>query len=310
MNKSHPICEHPRIIVNPKLPALLAEYGCYCIRGVIHNVHVKNSAMSYFHEFDYRPFDVKKNNITRDDIDNCYVISYEDGETFPIYLEVPCGHCELCRNRRVQDYVYRMRLETEMYNYKPWFVTLTYDDDNLPPCLSVRDVQLFLKRFRINLERSGYDFKIRYAAVGELGKTGKRPHYHLIIWNIHCTTHIDYTAIKLILQRSWNKGFTMCRLVDPSNDKSFYYTAKYLHKSDCKPVIRKVRDILDLNGNHVASEIDFAPRFFYLPPEVREELVPVLSPEYVMNLGDGDELVSTTSSGLSLNPNLLGFHDI
>lgn len=58
------------------------------------------------------------------------------------------------------------------------FVTLTYDDDHLPKdwCVSVRELQLFLKRLR----RAG--FSVRYLACGEYGEKNFRPHYHLILF--------------------------------------------------------------------------------------------------------------------------------
>ena len=62
------------------------------------------------------------------------------------------------------------------------FLTLTFDDLHLPASgsVNVRDVQLFLKRFRKALTYR--NMKIRFFACGEYGDKNLRPHYHLIIF--------------------------------------------------------------------------------------------------------------------------------
>lgn len=47
--------------------------------------------------------------------------------------------------------------------------------------LYYRDIQNFIKRYRINLKRKGYDFKTQFFVVGEYGPTTKRPHFHLLL---------------------------------------------------------------------------------------------------------------------------------
>lgn len=169
-------------------------------------------------------------------LDECFVVDFSTGETFPVYLQVPCGICDICKESKITSFVERCRMETQSHDSLPWFVTLTYDDDNLPfDGVRVRDVQLFLKRFRINLERSGFDFKLRYCCSGEYGKTTHRAHYHLIMWGLDCFNPEDYERVGSILYNSWDKGYTMHRFIDPKDDKSFYYTAKYLRKENVVP---------------------------------------------------------------------------
>lgn len=59
------------------------------------------------------------------------------------------------------------------------FLTLTYSDDHLPEnySVSVREMQLFMKRLRFELQT-----KIRFFAVGEYGEQTLRPHYHALIF--------------------------------------------------------------------------------------------------------------------------------
>lgn len=61
-----------------------------------------------------------------------------------------------------------------------FFLTLTYNDEHLPPGaqLSKRDLQLFIKRLR------KVNPGIKYFAVGEYGTDKGRPHYHLVIFNL------------------------------------------------------------------------------------------------------------------------------
>lgn len=61
------------------------------------------------------------------------------------------------------------------------FVTLTYNNDHLPPdgSVSPRDLQLFVKRLR-----KLSNLKLRFYGVGEYGEVSSRPHYHLALFGI------------------------------------------------------------------------------------------------------------------------------
>jgi hypothetical protein len=60
------------------------------------------------------------------------------------------------------------------------FITLTYNDDNIPEngSLRKRDLQLFFKRLRKSLPNK----RIRYYACGEYGEELGRPHYHACLF--------------------------------------------------------------------------------------------------------------------------------
>lgn len=45
-----------------------------------------------------------------------------------------------------------------------------------------RDLQNFEKRFRIRLQRSGYDFKLKFFNVSEYGGKSLRPHFHFLLF--------------------------------------------------------------------------------------------------------------------------------
>lgn len=223
------VCSDPRIIINPKLAELLTRHRDYVFRGVVK----KYTSVRHPYDFCYSPFSVKKNSISMEDVDNCYIIDKYTSECYPIYLVVPCGHCAICKTSKINSFVHRCKLESQCYDYYPYFCTFTYDNEHIPfDGVRVRDAQLFLKRFRRNLERAGYDSKIRYVLVAEYGKKTHRPHYHAIFWNLHATDSLSCLDIHNIMESSWQQGFIMSRLIDMHDDKAFYYTSKYL-KKDC-----------------------------------------------------------------------------
>lgn len=112
----------------------------------------------------------------------------------PVYVRLekggvfaPCGLCIECLKTRQGDWSFR--LNKELRNAKTaYFITLTYDDKNLPPDgqLQKTDLQNFMKRLR-KINR----LKLKYYAVGEYGSETNRPHYHAIIFNLQDVTSIE-----------------------------------------------------------------------------------------------------------------------
>lgn len=93
-------------------------------------------------------------------------------------LALPCGKCLPCRMKQRRVWTHRIMLEAAQWRSNA-FVTLTYADSHLPQdgCVSVRAMQLFIKRLRSR----GRTF--RYYCVGEYGEETLRPHYHLALFN-------------------------------------------------------------------------------------------------------------------------------
>lgn len=223
-------CLHPQIIMNPLAGELISRFGNYTIRG-------KEFCLTKFRNllYDFKPKKIHPSllHIGHSDLDSCFITNRDTLETYPLYMEVPCGHCETCKEAKMNSFVHRCKLETMAYDCKPLFLTLTYDELHKKECgVYLRDLQLFFKRLRVNLYRRGYRETLRYVAVSEYGHKTHRPHYHAIIWNLRQTNILAYREIKDIIVKSWSQGFCMFRFVDPSDDKCFYYTSKYLAK-DC-----------------------------------------------------------------------------
>lgn len=96
--------------------------------------------------------------------------------------EVPCGQCAACRLNKAREWSIRIMNEMNYYDAS-CFLTLTYEDSNLPENRSLvkKDLQNFLKRFR-----NEFSYPIRYYASGEYGEETHRPHYHLIVFGVSC----------------------------------------------------------------------------------------------------------------------------
>lgn len=143
-------------------------------------------------------------------------------------LEIPCGQCIGCRLEKSRQWATRCMHESSLYDENS-FITLTYDDQNLPKnnSLEMRDVQLFMKRLRKKEKRK----KIRFFQCGEYGEETNRPHYHSILFNHDFTDKKYYktqNGNKLYTSNSldnlWEKG--MCVIGDVSFE-SAGYVARY-----------------------------------------------------------------------------------
>lgn len=277
-NVAHIRCESPRVIYNPKLPAIRSRLRFlhyitldYSFRGLVKSVSVDDVRVSdifsqrvFFKASTlfYKSMDCCKSvfDLFRSNIDLYYkyagyfYFTDSSGEIYPLFIAVPCNHCAICIENKRDLWSYRCQCETE-YHMKPVFAaTLTYDNAHLPygDNLSVRDTQLFLKRLRITLERHGYRSRIRYSICGEYGKDrgilNGRPHYHIILWNMPYH-ELGYLYCRDIIEFCWRNGMVRrCHIVNTSSDKAFKYQCKYLIKPDDVVLSPKYR--LGIKSNH------------------------------------------------------------
>ena len=148
---------------------------------------------------------------------------------------VPCGKCAACRKNQRFEMGARAALEARESYYNS-FLSLTYDDDHLPPDgkLDKKALQLFIKRLRKYLEPSGV--KIRYLACGEYGSETFRPHYHICIFGwqppVETLEPVGMSNEKILWRSSildllWSFGFATFEEFD---DKAAFYTAGYVLK--------------------------------------------------------------------------------
>lgn len=94
-------------------------------------------------------------------------------------VTVPCGQCDGCRKEYVRKWAARCVNEAACWEDN-LFVTLTYNEENLPVngTLVPRHLQNFMKYLR-----NEFGPGIRFYGCGEYGELGNRPHYHLLLFN-------------------------------------------------------------------------------------------------------------------------------
>lgn len=146
-------------------------------------------------------------------------------------IQVPCGQCIGCRLEKARQWAVRLTHEAQAHTYR-WFITLTYDDDHIPPHGSLRkkDFQDFMKRLR---KRSGA--KIRYLHCGEYGDLDLRPHYHAVIFGVDFPDRRRISDSQSgrpqwrsdLLAAIWGHGF--CTISDFSYEAAGY-VARYVLK--------------------------------------------------------------------------------
>lgn len=115
-----------------------------------------------------------------------------------VEISLPCGQCIGCRLERSRQWAVRCVHEASLYE-RNCFLTLTYNQENLPPSgsLQLEHFQLFMKRLR-----KKYGAGIRFFHCGEYGEQLRRPHYHSLLFN-----H-DFDDKKYFSERNGNKVWT------------------------------------------------------------------------------------------------------
>lgn len=149
-------------------------------------------------------------------------------------IEVPCGRCIGCRLLKSRQWALRCMHEASFYEENS-FLTLTYNDENLPEGakLEVEPLQKFMKRLRHHIAPK----KIRFFACGEYGDNRYndenaptqvrekhlsqygisalgRPHYHILLFGHDFGDKElikDRDGIQLFMSKSlediWQQGY-------------------------------------------------------------------------------------------------------
>lgn len=159
------------------------------------------------------------------------------------YVQVPCGKCPNCLKNRQQDWSFRIQCEadTTLRNGGScYFVTITYDEDNLPltdvgSTLVPADLSGYIKRVRRALDYKystpDHRAELRFFGCGEYGDSFDRPHYHVQMFlNIAITAE----ELRPLLESCWTYGLTLG--VHPFDVRLSEYIAKYSTKrfgEDC-----------------------------------------------------------------------------
>lgn len=148
----------------------------------------------------------------------------------------PCGKCSQCIASKVSEYTFLFRkewLKPVFARSGGSFLCLTYDNSTLPispqgyMSTKIDDLQRFMKRFRINLVRAGYDIPVKYVACTEYGSDNGRPHMHFSILGVPPVLCSD------IARKSWtDRHYGGLIDVDPLEIGGVSYCLKYLSKQN------------------------------------------------------------------------------
>lgn len=121
----------------------------------------------------------------------------------------PCGYCYQCVRKKKMDWEFRL-LSARRWADCAFFKLLTFDPEHYPtddhdiPFLK-RQLQLFIKRLRITLQRKfGEDIELKYFIASEYGERKNRLHYHCIFFIRGAKfTWVEFNGI---CRKLWNYG--------------------------------------------------------------------------------------------------------
>lgn len=155
------------------------------------------------------------------------------------------------------------------------YVTLTYNDDNLPPhhALRYRDYQRFMRKLRKALGRkrtrknrfvvqtqnenaNTCPWKVRFYMAGEYGELHGRPHFHAILFGIDFNDRRFYKRspsgekiyTSATLEKLWPHGFSSVGNVTYA---SAAYVARYIMKKRTGDGNKNDYEILDLDSGEI-----------------------------------------------------------
>lgn len=174
----------------------------------------------------YRPIQVHEGGVKEN---GKKIIVFNSKEKAMDGFKIPCGKCIGCMQTRARDWAIRCKHEA-MYHSESAFITLTYNNENLPKdgSVDVSEFQRFMKRLRFETKK-----KIRFFHCGEYGKRLQRPHYHALIFGHNFPDRTLWKEkpnrlyVSKELERLWPYGFSTIGQV---TDATAQYVARYTLK--------------------------------------------------------------------------------
>lgn len=170
----------------------------------------------------------------------------------PVFLNdnrvVACGKCFECKVKKSIEWSYRIMDEVSLHKDN-CFLSLTYNDANLPDGASLErsDLTLFIKRLRKRVEP--IKFKVFYA--GEYGDLKGRPHYHVILFGWSPPDKYFFRKSRRgndmfrspLIESCWTLGFSSIENIE--DIKQAQYIALYLQK---KPTDGRVAPFVGMSN--------------------------------------------------------------
>lgn len=159
-------------------------------------------------------------------------------------FQLPCGRCIGCRMEKARQWGLRCMNEAKMWR-SSYYVTLTYNDEMMPPggTVCLRDVQLFMKKLNKLQSGDAWENPVtgkvkrspRYFLGAEYGDDNRRPHYHALLFNVSFGDLRAHSSnkrgeplyVSATLSDLWGNGFVTLGAV---TFDSAVYCAKYALK--------------------------------------------------------------------------------
>nr|AVQ10235.1 replication protein VP4 [Gokushovirinae environmental samples] len=170
----------------------------------------------------------------------------QKGDRYFDYVEIPCGQCIGCKLKKSKEWAIRIMLEASLYDHNS-FITLTYDNNHLPPNGSInkQDPVDFMKRLR-----EFYGSGIRSYGCAEYGENFGRPHYHICLFNHHFPDAKQWTTRRGFpvyrsekLEQLWPLGISE---IGTLTFQSAAYVARYIMKKFTGPESESHYEVPDM----------------------------------------------------------------
>lgn len=184
--------------------------------------------------------DVERISKEVDNIDNL-----NDSFCVPVYRDSKVRRVRITGDYKMSYKTYDTPVFLNSLPVEPWFLKdfdkqvlkslRNYRSKNKIGICYYKDVQDFIKRLKINLERR-YDvhFTISFFSVSEYGPTTCRPHFHLLIW---CPFGF-FERMREAIHQAWpfDDLFRQARSVEVAKDAASYVSS-YVNKSASVPLV-------------------------------------------------------------------------
>lgn len=223
---------------------------------------------------------------------------YKVFDISPKKYQVPCGHCLECRSLMQSEWCIRLSYEINMFYRNGGigvFLTLTYNDDNLPIFAPLNQsafnhdhILKFLDNVNRYMQRTYGMYNYKYFLCSEYGKTTQRPHYHVLFL---LSSAVDWPTFVEKCRELWSYGFLFPKFdgynyVDNSGlpvsptlkcgAASASYVSKYITKDMSFYGIPSISDYLDKGSNNYTT-----------PYFKRKELIKKYLPKHWQSKGIG-----------------------
>ncbi len=163
-------------------------------------------------------------------------------------IQVKCRKCIACLKARTLSRALQLYCELQTTEGNSYFLTLTYDDDNIPQgnTLVKKHMVDFHKRLRKWRVKNGHKGKFRFEMCAEYGEKTYRPHYHDAAFNLQIDDleiWKDEGNYKSYTSKTMNKLWTHGRvIIIPLTLQSCLYVAQHVDKKidNSKPMHERI----------------------------------------------------------------------